>query len=441
MVIKMNSENRNVKQDEFSIEKYFVNENNIPSDNFIKDLKKLINNHINEEKIIDEPLYRSSINYIYYPSKSLTNNSKNILLITHELSRTGAPIVVLDTAKVLVKNNYFVTVISLKDGPLMEEFINIGVPVIIMPQMKYVQYLKSETCHFFDKMDLDIFVNHFDITIMVTATLYNFVRRYFNTRKKIFWWIHEGSESYNILDSGMPKNITPNIKVFCGGQYAADQLAIRGYHYYPNVLNYGVFDEAELGKKSSENNNKVRFLLAGTIGKRKGQLVLLKAIQKLTKKYQNKSEFIFIGDPYENDLEGMNIKQEIQEYAKEHANVKLYKSVSRTELYKIYDAIDVLVLASIDDPMPVVATENFMLGNICLCSNRTGTSYYIEDKENGFVFQSDNSDELYKKIIYIIDHKTDLEEIKKKGRQIYENYFEIGIFERKIMQLIQEELK
>ena len=57
----------------------------------------------------------------------------------------------------------------------------------------------------------------------------------------------------------------------------------------------------------------------------------------------------------------MNIKQEIQEYAKEHANVKLYKSVSRTELYKIYDAIDVLVLASIDDPMPVVATENFML--------------------------------------------------------------------------------
>ena len=150
MVIKMNSENRNVKQDEFSIEKYFVNENNIPSDNFIKDLKKLINNHINEEKIIDEPLYRSSINYIYYPSKSLTNNSKNILLITHELSRTGAPIVVLDTAKVLVKNNYFVTVISLKDGPLMEEFINIGVPVIIMPQMKYVQYLKSETCHFFE---------------------------------------------------------------------------------------------------------------------------------------------------------------------------------------------------------------------------------------------------------------------------------------------------
>ena len=439
MVISMNNENNNMKQDEFSIQKYFVMEDNTISNDFIKELKELIDNRINKEKIIYVPLYRSSNNYIYYPRKSTTNNTKNILLVTHELSRTGAPIVVLDTAKVLVKNNYFVTVISLKNGPLIEEFLNIGVPVIIMPQMKYIQYFKSETRHFFSKMDLDIFVNSFDITIMVTATLYNFVRRYFNTGKKIFWWIHEGSESYNILDSGMPKNITPNIKVFCGGQYAADQLFIRGYHYYPSILNYGVFDEAKLTKR--QKNNKVRFLLAGTIGKRKGQLVLLKAIQKLTKKYQDKSEFIFIGDPYENDLEGINIKKEIQEYEKKHDNIKLYKSVSRRELYKIYNSIDVLVLASIDDPMPVVATENFMLGNICLCSNRTGTSYYIEDKENGFTFQSDNSDELTKKIIYIIDHKDELEEIKAKGRQIYENYFEIGIFERKIIQLIQGELK
>lgn len=435
----MNNENNNMRKGGTSIEKYFAIENDSTSNEFIKDLKDLVDNKTDKEKIVYEPLYKNSNNYIYYPQKSITNNNKNILLVTHELSRTGAPIVVLDTAKVLVKNNYFVTVISLKNGPLTEEFLNIGVPVIVMPQMKYIQYFKSETRHFFSKMDLDIFVNNFDITIMVTATLYNFVRRYFNTNKKIFWWIHEGSESYNILDSGMPKNITPNIKVFCGGQYAADQLTIRGYHYYPNILNYGVFDEAKFNKK--QKNNKVRFLLAGTIGKRKGQLVLLKAIQKLTKNYQDKSEFIFIGDPYENDLEGINIKKEIQEYERVHDNVKLYKSVSRTELYKIYDTIDVLVLASIDDPMPVVATENFMLSNICLCSNRTGTSYYIEDKENGFIFQSDNSDELNKKIVYIIDHKNELEEIKAKGRMIYENYFEIGIFERKITQLIQEELK
>lgn len=43
---------------------------------------------------------------------------------------------------------------------------------------------------------------------MVTTTLYNFVRRYFNTNNKILWWIHDGAESYNYLDSRMPKTIT-----------------------------------------------------------------------------------------------------------------------------------------------------------------------------------------------------------------------------------------
>lgn len=426
------------------ISKYFSSSTfNLNSDKklqgFLKDFKKNILSMIGCSKNLEwYRLYNLSKNIIYYPNVKINDSSKSVLLVSHELSRTGAPIVVLDTAKVFIKKGYFVTVISLKDGPLLQEFLDIGVPVIIMNDMRYVQYLNSETTHFFDKMDLDVFVNNFDIIFMVTATLYNFVRRYFNTNKRIYWWIHEGSETYNILGSKMPKVITNNIKVICGGNYAVNQLNTNGYIYYPYVLNYGVYDECK--KPNYKTNDIITFMLAGTICTRKGQSLLLDAIEKLSYEEFKKTKFIFIGDCYDNDITGYEIKRKIENYSRKYDNIKLLKSVSRNQLYELYKEIDVLVIASYDDPMPVVGTENFMFGNICLVSNCTGTSYYITNKNNGFIFKTGDSDDLKDKISYIINNRDCLSEIRKNGRKIYDNYFTINIFEKNIMKLVKGEM-
>lgn len=432
-------EKSDVSMDDFWIGKYFLFHHS--NGNFLNDFKKTICQKYSEKDIVFERLYASSGSVLYYPLRSVCQSGKSILLVVHELSRTGAPVVVLDTAKVLVKNGFFVTVISLKDGPLMKEFLEIGVPVVVMSDMLHVQYFKSETIHFFQKMDLDVFFNEFDLTIFVTATLFHFVERYFNSNKRVIWWIHEGSASYNLLNSFMPKNITSNVEVVCGGEYAVFQLKLNGYHYYPTVLNYGVFDESNRYPKVKKSDLKVRFLLAGSIGERKGQVVLLNAIKKLSDYYLEQSEFIFVGEAYKGDVVGEEITEKIKEYSKEHHNVVFLSSISREELYKLYRTIDVLVLASFDDPMPVVATENFMFENICLCSTSTGTSYYIEDGVNGFVFDTGNVEQLRDKIEYIINHFNELDTIKKKGRKIFDNYFDIKIFEKNILKMIGDEVR
>ncbi len=443
----MKSESKNKQkyyQSVCNFQKYFNSTHLNNKEEFISDLKSNMENYVLGKKCGDikgegHRLYGSSDSFIYYPNvmPKIKDDLPNVLIVSHELSRTGAPMVCLDTAKVLIKNGFFVTVISLCDGPLLEEMLNCGIPVVVMKTMKDLQYMHQETEHFVDYMDLDAFVEGFDVTLMVTATLYNFVRRYFNTERRIIWWIHEGSESYNILGSSMPRNLTSNIKVICGGKYAAFQLKNNFFNYYPDVLNYGVVDDYDPHKKRNvKNGNKVKFILAGTIGKRKGQLILLEAIEKLSLELSRQAEFIFIGDPYINDIEGEMIQKRLKEYALTHSNVVVLPSISRSELYQMYEDIDVLVIASIDDPMPVVATENLMLRNICLCSDQTGTSYYIKDKENGFVFRSGDSEELSQKIMYIIENKENLDQIKDNGRKIYERHFEMNIFEKKIVQLI-----
>ena len=433
-----------MKKDDLSMDncwlgKYFLFHHSKGS--FLNDFKKTIYQKYSKKNVVFERLYASSSSILYYPLNNVCQSRISVLLVTHELSRTGAPIVVLDTAKVLVKNGFFVTVISLKEGPLMKDFLNIGVPVVVMPDMMHVQYLKSDSIHFFKKMDLDVFFNEFDLTIFVTATLFHFVKRYFNSNKRIIWWIHEGSASYNLLNSLMPKNITSNVEVVCGGEYAVFQLKLNGYHYYPTVLNYGVFDDSKHYPKVNRNDLKIRFLLAGSIGVRKGQLVLLDAIKELYDCYLEQSEFIFVGEAYKGDVVGEEITEKIKEYSKDHSNVLFLPSVSREELYKLYRTIDVLVLTSYDDPMPVVATENFMFGNICLCTTSTGTSYYIEDGVNGFVFDTGDIDQLRGKIEYIIDHSNELNTIKKKGRKIFDDYFDIKIFEKNILKLIGDEIR
>ena len=97
------------------------------------------------------------------------------------------------------------------------------------------------------------------------------------------------------------------------------------------------------------------------------------------------------------------------------------------------------MVPSIDDPMPVVATENFMLGNICLCSKNTGTATFIQDKKNGFVFESENIDELKEKIMYILDNLDELDQVKKNGEKIYKEYFEMDIFEKNILKIVKGE--
>ncbi len=380
-------------------------------------------------------------NRIYLPMKRTESTRKSVLLVSHEMSRTGAPIVLLDTAKILLRNGYFVVTVTPEIGPLIKEFLEIGVPVVLMPELEEMKFYKSELMHFVDRMDLDVFVNNFDLTIMNTMVMCNFVKRYFNTGNKIIWWLHEGSTLYD--DEGykarMPKNITPNIRVVCAGDYALNILRDHGYRYHASVLNYGVEQEKVEDDREGAKKDLIRFIMVGSIDERKGQRLLLKAIANLPKEYNERAEFMFVGSANFFDHYGTLTENEIKDYSRMHKNVRIMPFMSREKVLKLYRDSDVLVVPSYDDPMPVVATENFMLKKPVLCSTATGTSYYIKDGVNGFVFDWGDEVELADKIKYIVDHKDELNNVGEKGREIYEDFFTMKAFERNLLKIVREE--
>ena len=54
---------------------------------------------------------------------------KRILVITHQLSRTGAPIVLLDMIRCYHRQGYVLEVITMLDGELKSELEELGIPV------------------------------------------------------------------------------------------------------------------------------------------------------------------------------------------------------------------------------------------------------------------------------------------------------------------------
>lgn len=361
------------------------------------------------------------------------SEKRKMIVFSHELSRTGAPIVILDAVKELISDGWYVMVVSPFDGELREEYNKLGVSVIIDFRLAWTRGEKEERSSFNINWYMDKLIKEFDCLLIGTLMGHNLIARYQRYNIPILWWIHEGSYSLEFIHKVLPKNLNKNVHVFCGGKYVQDMLNRYHIFYKNNILLYGVEDIKEKYKKQNINNKNIKFLIAGTIDERKGQDIVIKAIEKLPREILKNLEFIFVGKPSFG-----NVYDKLKKKAAKYENIKIMKQVSREKLFELYNEIDCLLCASRDDPMPVVATEAMMLYKPCLCSTGTGTSRYIVDNKNGFIFKNENVEDLVNKIEYIVENRTSLNKIGLESRKIYETNFSEEIFKLSLKKILRD---
>lgn len=363
---------------------------------------------------------------VYFGEKVLEKYNRTITLVSHELNRTGAPVVLEDLAKVLLENKFNVLILSPVDGPLREEYVAMGCTVIIQHNLMNGQYT-NEAVPKEKMLLLNDLVRKSSFTVFCTLVLYNLVCHYIDTDYPIYWWIHEGDITFESCKNYLPERISSNIRVLAGGQYVLDRFKKYDLpEYNGKILSYMVEDVAVFQPKKHDNPV-IRFVCVGTIDYRKGQDLLVEAIKLLPYHYLKQIDITFIGaGNYD------YIVKKIKALTKSYSNIHLLGTMSRTELYEEYEKADCIISPSRDDPMPVVLTENMRIGNICMCSTATGTSTYIKNGVNGFVFESENIQEIANQIMYVVDHKDCLNIIGNNSRKIYEENFSREIFEENI---------
>jgi glycosyltransferase involved in cell wall biosynthesis len=355
------------------------------------------------------------------------NNSKNVLLISHELGLSGAPVAVYYMAKYLMSIGYCTVIISPTDGNLTTAICKDNIPVIIYAQLYQCDFINTYSKLF------DFIVANTVITAPVISMLSG-------SEVPVLWWIHEAKLSYSykgIVDK-MPDEIGDNIHVYCVGEYAKKALLCSFPKYQAGSLLYYLpkYEKYLFPERFADDkdNKKVVFCVIGVVDIRKGQDILAEVISSIPSNYLKKAFFIFVGKINKSSPTGVKTKLLCGKFPCSAVHVD---EIQQEFIKKIYQEIDCLICTSRDDPMPIVVSEAFMNEKIVITSEHTGSASLITEGVNGFIYKNNDCDELSMKIKYVIDNISSLDSMRKAAGEIYQNNFSKEAFENCMDKVIE----
>lgn len=356
----------------------------------------------------------TSLLYYRMDCESLFLAKKKVFLVTHELSYTGAPIVVFDMAKILKNNGYYPIITCAEDGELRKEIVEYGIPVIIENRInrknKFIWDLIMES----------------EFIVLNTLEVRNLIPEFNDCGKPVIWWLHESDMSYQyVSDMSIITNVSENIHIYSAGPLPYEAYAKHTGNTNVKELLYGVNDREQ----------KIVFAIVGCISYRKAQDIFVQAVECLLPEERQKAEFWVIGTCLDNEIMNIVKLKEMQ-----FSEIKVMPPMTRSKWEDVSNNVDVLVCPSRNDPMPVVVTEFIRDKKTCIVSDMTGSARYMQDEINGLICKADDAESLAEKMRWAIKNHSKLSEIGEAARKIYDEKFTMDIFEQNILEIINHDI-
>lgn len=359
---------------------------------------------------------------IHLPPALLTENTevvKGVLLISHELTLSGAPIQLYMLAKALIDLGYQPIVYSLSEGDLIDDYIKMNVPIICgIGPAKSAEWVNE-------------LVRGFKYIFVNTLPMVSFVRYLSGANRQIFWWIHESS--YLFKDkycTDIPN--TSGLRILAVSEICSDH--IKKYMGLDSTLfNICIEDQGTSYKLTS---NKTVFLWAGIMDPNKAPEILLNAIFNLPENYICESEFIIVGQTHHDHENEYAIL--VKEIASKLPNTRFMDTMDHNEFLKLMNTVDSIVVTSMEETMSAVAVEGLMKNKIVVCTEGCGIAKYIKNMQNGFVVPVRNSQKLCETLKYIIDNNDNLSQLRLSGRKVYQTFFTYDVFKQHLEKILTE---
>lgn len=178
----------------------------------------------------------------------------------------------------------------------------------------------------------------------------------------------------------------------------------------------------EICTKYNIDNNKKVFLFVGRLVIFKGLKYLLEAISKIE---NNEILFLIAGDG--------ELRKELEKKARDLMilnKVKFIGAVNYEDVPYLMSGTDYFIVPSVDEGFGRVVIEAQAMKLPVLSSCVGGIKDIIKDGENGFFFESENSDAIAKAVQKVLElQNSELEMIKENAfKKVYENYeYEMGM--------------
>lgn len=365
---------------------------------------------------------------LYHPIKAsdqaksvLDNNSKKketILLLSTDMLCVGGPAKVLFSAgKILKERGFSVLFASMTGGELEKEIEEAGIPVIVDDNLQVSTMEEIE------------WIKDFKLIFCNTINFYVFLSKR-NCGIPVVWWLHDSAFFYGGVNKKILNSIsTQNLRIVSVGDVPRKVMQESAPQFEIGELLYGTKDKKGTGHKHC--GNKVCFAVIGYVENRKGQDILVEAVQCLPTCVKERLQVYMIGK----NVSALAV--ELTRKIAEIPEIIMTGMLGTEEFEEYFQQTEVLVCPSREDPMPAVVSEAMRVKIPCIVSNATGTAEYIREGVEGWIFENENVSELAEKMKWCVENKERLSEIGQNARKLYERTFSMEIFEKNLLELIE----
>lgn len=344
-------------------------------------------------------------------------NFENIdfVVFTHALNSTGANNVIMTLVEYLKKKDKSVVVLSTVEGKQIQLYNDKNIPVIICEDYfsnKYILQILSTTKH----------------VIVNTLWLYYILPICAHYCDSIYWWLHETGTIHNV-DKTTFLNIANNSNIHIWSvSPVIDEWIYSTYSDKINIerLLFALNDYT--CEKKDRRKNIMIFGCIGGISNIKGQDIFIDAIQLIPYSKIKNVEFWIIGSG--------NLDDHYKAVVEKNDHIVLTGEIENKKMKEIYSLLDVVVCCSRRESMSVAVVEGCMNEKMSIISDVAGISRYVENKYEAMVYESSNIEQLSKIIEWCIDNPQKVRIIGENSRKVYDNYFTIELFQKRVDALI-----
>jgi glycosyltransferase involved in cell wall biosynthesis len=351
-------------------------------------------------------------------------SSLRLLFVSHDLSLSGAPMMLLHAATWCQRNGIFVQVIAPHDGPLGKKLSSEGLPVIIDPLV--------ETGH----ESFTRFARDFDCIVANTIFSAAVVRALKGENVPIVWWVHEpGSVGEHYLREDTELRATMPLASLLLAPSESTAKIYRRYTDQPvKCLRNAVPDPGPGRERGRANDTRqLRFLFLGSVEPRKGQDVFVEALALLPTELQQAAQFQIAGRVLDPDF-----WPKVEAVAKTLHHFSVRGALSHAEAIELMREADVVVSASRDEAMPTVTIlEAMSLGKALIATNVGGAPEVLVDGKDALLVRPDEPAALSAAIRRLIEDSALAGELGKTARETYKRSFTMARFGEEFRHLIE----
>lgn len=357
-----------------------------------------------------------------------------ILYFTRTMGIGGTEKVILQLCKSLNKNFEDIIVCS-SGGENLEVLNQLGIKHYSINDIEeknplYIFANLVKLKKIIDKENIDIVHTHhrmaaFYISLLIKFKKFKFVHTAHNTfynKKNLTNFSLKNSEIIAVGEN-VKKNLINEFNI------PENKVTV----IYNSVITK---DEESILVEEIQNAKKSGYFAVGNIGricKQKGMGYFVKAINEVIKK-NNNIRFFIIGDGED--------REKIESLIKDYELEKYVTMLGyRKDILNIMSQLDLIVLSSLWEGLPLTPIEAFSLAKTVIGTNVDGTPEIINDGYNGILVEPKDYKGIAEKIIYLEENKKVLEELEINALKTYKNKFSYENFEKNYVNYYEKLLK